>query len=117
MLHGPISCGVDANDDMELYSGGIFSSAGNSINHIVSLFGWGLDADTGDEYWLLRNSWCASAAAGSTRNLVVIIYLFICSPRLVFKRRHQTRCFACVCVCVWQPFHIPAPRIQGRAVG
>jgi hypothetical protein len=57
LMNGPISCGVDANDAMEEYQGGIFSSSGSSINHIVSLFGWGLDEDTGDEYWLLRNSW------------------------------------------------------------
>lgn len=54
---GPISCGIDANEAMEEYTGGIFSSAGSSINHIISLYGWGVDADTGDEYWLLRNSW------------------------------------------------------------
>merc|ERR1711988_210086 len=41
---------------MEEYSGGIFASSG-SINHIISLFGWGVDETTGDEYWLLRNSW------------------------------------------------------------
>lgn len=54
-MRGPISCGVDANDDMEAYTGGIFSSDGKYINHIISIYGWGLDEDTGDEYWLLRN--------------------------------------------------------------
>jgi cathepsin X len=57
LMDGPISCGVDANDAMEEYSGGIFASSGSSINHIISLFGWGVDETTGDEYWLLRNSW------------------------------------------------------------
>ena len=41
-----------AHQAMDDYTGGIFSSSGNSINHIVSLFGWGLDPVTGDEYWL-----------------------------------------------------------------
>jgi cathepsin X len=57
LMNGPISCGIDANEEMELYTGGIFSSKGSAINHIISLFGWGVDAATGDEYWLLRNSW------------------------------------------------------------
>merc|ERR1711871_131167 len=54
---GPISCGVDANDKLEAYSGGIFSSKGNSINHIISVVGWGVDPTTKDEYWVMRNSW------------------------------------------------------------
>ena len=54
---GPISCGVDANAEMEAYTGGIFSSKGSSINHIISIAGWGVEPTTGDEYWVLRNSW------------------------------------------------------------
>lgn len=54
---GPISCGVEATDKLEAYSGGIFSQAGDSINHIVSVAGWGVDPKTKDEYWVMRNSW------------------------------------------------------------
>ena len=54
---GPISCGVDATSKMESYTGGIYSEEGaHSIDHIISIVGWGV-ADTGDEYWLMRNSW------------------------------------------------------------
>ena len=50
---GPISCGVDATDKMEAYTGGIYSEKGaESIDHIISIVGWGLDATTGDEYWV-----------------------------------------------------------------
>lgn len=70
LLRGPISCGIDANAAMEAYTGGIFSSAGNSINHIISLFGWGVDVDTGDEYWLLRNSWGEPWGEGGTMRIV-----------------------------------------------
>ena len=70
LLRGPISCGIDANAAMEAYSGGIFSSKGSAINHIISLYGWGVDAETGDEYWLLRNSWGEPGGEGGTMRIV-----------------------------------------------
>lgn len=27
------------------------------VNHIVSIVGWETDPDSGDVYWIVRNSW------------------------------------------------------------
>ena len=49
--------GIDANPLHE-YTGGIFDSSNEtSINHIISLVGWGEDYSTGQKYWHMRNSW------------------------------------------------------------
>ena len=43
---------------MEKYTGGIYSEEGaRRIDHIISVVGWGVDATTNDEYWIVRNSW------------------------------------------------------------
>jgi hypothetical protein len=53
---GPIACGVDANP-IHTYQGGVFTnSSSTSINHIISVVGWGVDGD-GTKYWNVRNSW------------------------------------------------------------
>eukprot|EP00466_Bigelowiella_natans_P011287 jgi/Bigna1/37110/e_gw1.18.40.1 len=57
--NGPISCGLDANP-LRNYSTGIVSDRGQSINHVVSLVGWGTDEDTNTEYFIARNSWGTS---------------------------------------------------------
>jgi len=56
---GPIGCGVDATDEFDKYTGGIFSQKIKhpQINHEISVLGWGKDEKTGEEYWIGRNSW------------------------------------------------------------
>jgi cathepsin X len=66
--NGPLACGIHADDKLEAYgttkavsdfSGGIFREVDvfHTPNHILSIVGWGMDAETSTEYWVLRNSW------------------------------------------------------------
>jgi len=56
---GPISCGISVTKEFEEYSEGVFSQHVwfPSINHEISIIGWGYDTELGKEYWIGRNSW------------------------------------------------------------
>ena len=51
---GPIACGIDAMPLLNLESG-IISDAGSSVDHVISVVGWGNDASQG-QYWIVRSS-------------------------------------------------------------
>eukprot|EP01134_Creolimax_fragrantissima_P004121 CFRG4121T1 len=54
---GPIACGIDASP-IDDYDGGIVDNTdAKSINHIISVVGWGEDKKTDTKYWIVRNSW------------------------------------------------------------
>lgn len=58
--NGPISCGVHVTEAFESYDGTyIYSEKVRFplINHEISVVGYGKDAETGEEYWIGRNSW------------------------------------------------------------
>jgi len=60
--HGPIICGIACTDNFEYnYAGGIFAEKTNwtidDFDHEVAVSGWGVDENTGEEYWLVRNTW------------------------------------------------------------
>jgi cathepsin X len=56
---GPVAAGINAEPIVD-YQGGIVNNTkiwNMMINHIVSIVGWGTDKTTGEQYWLVRNSW------------------------------------------------------------
>lgn len=56
LRRGPIACGIDAVPLLS-YSSGVVSSSEHSIDHVVSVVGWGTEKSTGEDYWVVRNSW------------------------------------------------------------
>jgi cathepsin X len=53
--NGPIACGIDAGPILN-YTSGIATMAGENVDHVISVVGWGNDATDG-QYWIVRNSW------------------------------------------------------------
>ena len=58
---GPISCSVDASFvEKGRYTPGDTVRVTDQewdLDHDISVAGWGVDPATGDEYWIVRNSW------------------------------------------------------------
>ena len=58
--NGPISCGIQATTQFEeTYKGGMYHEyiANPVLNHEIAIVGYGKDAQSGEEYWIGRNSW------------------------------------------------------------
>lgn len=60
--NGPIECGIEVTDNFEKYGfdQGIYNetlSGDPELNHSVSVFGWGTNSTTNEQYWLGRNTW------------------------------------------------------------
>ena len=62
---GPISGSICVTAAFEAYSGGIFEDTTNctSLDHSISITGYGTDPSSGKDYWIGRNSWGARGAA------------------------------------------------------
>jgi cathepsin L len=60
-MTGPVAVSVSATNGWFMYWGGIFDTCSRDaeINHAVTLIGYGKDAESGDKYWIIKNSWGA----------------------------------------------------------
>jgi C1A family cysteine protease len=59
---GPVSVAIDASSTtVQSYTGGIITSGcGTTLNQAVLVVGYGTDTTTGQEYFVVRNSWGTS---------------------------------------------------------
>ena len=55
--NGPIACGINAEEIVD-YEGGVLDLPHKlkTINHIISVVGWGYDETLHKQYWVIRNS-------------------------------------------------------------
>lgn len=56
---GPVATGVNA-EPLVKYTGGLVNDTKlwhMMVNHIVSIVGWQTDPESGNVYWIVRNSW------------------------------------------------------------
>lgn len=57
----PVSVGIAANREFHLYGGGIYDGSCNpSMNHAVTVIGYGTSEEDGTKYWIVKNSWGSS---------------------------------------------------------
>ena len=56
---GPISGSICVTPEFEAYKGGIFEDKTGcvTLDHSISIAGYGTDPETGKDYWIGRNSW------------------------------------------------------------
>lgn len=59
---GPVSVAFQVASDFRHYDHGVYTSkvckdAPTDVNHAVLAVGYGVDPDTGMQYWLIKNSW------------------------------------------------------------
>lgn len=56
---GPVACGINADPIHNWTGPGVYTkNVTGSLNHIISIVGWGVDNDKDKTpYWLIRNSW------------------------------------------------------------
>ncbi|XP_049383992.1 zingipain-2-like [Solanum stenotomum] len=61
VVNQPISVGIAANHEFHMYGSGIYDgSCSPSLNHAVTVIGYGTSEEDGTKYWIVKNSWGSS---------------------------------------------------------
>ena len=60
---GPLGLALAAGNWM-YYEKGVMSDQGATVNHAVTLVGYGIDEKTGEKFWKIRNSWGSGFGEG-----------------------------------------------------
>ncbi|CAM9868797.1 unnamed protein product [Pylaiella littoralis] len=66
MKYGSVTAAFSVHSDFLTYSGGVYSNKSGTFlgGHAVKIIGWGTDEDSGEDYWLVVNSWNPSWGEG-----------------------------------------------------
>jgi C1A family cysteine protease len=59
LMNGPASISLHVGDTFRAYTSGIYNDAScpTAVNHAVQSVGWGFDSASGQNYFIVRNSW------------------------------------------------------------
>jgi cathepsin B len=59
LRHGPVTAALSVYTDFLTYQSGVYQLVSGSYlgGHAVKIIGWGVDDDSGLDYWLVVNSW------------------------------------------------------------
>jgi C1A family cysteine protease len=62
LMNGPASISLHVGDTFRAYTSGIYNDAScpTAVNHAVQSVGWGFDSASGQNYFIVRNSWGAA---------------------------------------------------------
>lgn len=81
----PLAVSVDSDSpDFKSYASGIFDSStcGTQLNHNVLVVGWGTDAASGLDYWLVKNSWSSNWGDQGYIKIQIVDGVGICGVQL-----------------------------------
>jgi len=59
LQHGPVQAGFSVYQDFFSYKSGVYHhvSGGLAGGHAIEITGWGVDSSSGQDYWIVKNSW------------------------------------------------------------